>query len=97
MLGYCRADDRDTSDASCFNSNQMISGSGCHPPHPRYPAHTFKNKRIISKKESQNEIGAEETESKARPETMQTYLTKRIGTWEQKQVRCLCLGNQRPI
>ena len=48
-------------DVSGFNSNQMISGPGCHPPHPRYPAHTFKNKRIRSKKESQDEIEAEET------------------------------------
>jgi len=46
---------------SGFNSNQMISGPGCHPPHPRYPAHTFKNKRIRTKKESQDEIEAEET------------------------------------
>ena len=46
-------------DASCFNSNQMISGPGCHPPHPRYQAHTFKNKRIRSKREAQKEIEAD--------------------------------------
>ena len=48
-------------DVSAFNSNQMISGPGCHPPHPRYPAHTFNNEHIRSKKESHNEIEAEET------------------------------------
>jgi hypothetical protein len=51
-------------EASYFNSSLMIPGPGCHPPHPLYPAHTFKNKQIRlkkikkNKKENENERGA---------------------------------------
>jgi hypothetical protein len=65
----------------------MISGPGCHPPRPRYPAHTFKNKETGSQKEAQKEIEPDVKTSETRPETMQSHPTKRIGRWKQKQVR----------